>query len=186
MSEIERLHQQRMEREKAKPKNEPDPTEWRPRDNSEWEWVDCNVRAEQMRSQPMRYQSLAQHSPEVIASIEATGRAELIQAMERQGLFPDERGVRVHWAMVVEGNGFRMPDGFVHPEAPVDVHRRGREAWKRCVEMASDSLSKFIFVKRWVPKPRRLEGAEDYPKELPPGSPDARPTRVSDGPMIES
>lgn len=142
-----------------------DPTEWRPRNNSDWERVEANQQAESMRSLPLHYQSLAQHVPEHIAAIEATARAELIRAMDQQGLYPDERGIRVHWQLVVEGYGFRMPEGFIHPEAPDDVKAEGRRAWKRVVEIASDSMVKFMFVQVWRRR-RRLGAGPSQPREI--------------------
>lgn len=161
---------------KPPPKKSEDPTEWRPKDNRDYERVEANVASEQMRSQPLRYQSLADEQPGVIAGIEATAKAELIRRMDYHGLYPDERGIRVHWALVVEGNGFRMPEGFVHPEAPDTVKQEGRTAWKRCVEMASDSLTKFIFVQVWRRK-NRLPSPEEK-RALPPGASTTPPDEV--------
>ena len=170
MSEIERLHQQRLEREKKQPQGERrDPTEWQPRPNPDYERADANLSATEVRSEPLNYQSLAQYQPGVIAGIEARARGDLVRAMDQRGVTVDERGVRVHWRLVVEGYGFKYPEGFVHPEAPDDVKREGREAWKRIVEQASDSLSKFLFVKVWRRKhsslsasaPKAIERGED-------------------------
>lgn len=167
--------------EKAKPgekvKERPDPTEWRPRDNRDWERAQANVSAQHMRSEPLRYQSLAGVAPEDIAGIEATARGDLIRMMERQGLYPDERGIRVQWAMVVDGYGFQMPEGFVHPEAPDEMKREGVAAWKRCVEMASDSMSKFIYAMVWRRRQKVLESTK--PIALP-GKDDASFTPVDE------
>lgn len=152
--------------ERAKSKRErPDPTEWRPEDNSDWVQVSHNIEAQRMRAEPLTYQSLADKVPGDIAGIEAAARGHLIRAMEQQGLYPDERGIRVHWLLAVEGYGFRQPEGFIHPEAPDEVKREGRIAWKRCVEMASDSMSKFIFCMVWRRRPGAIEKTE--PKALP-------------------
>lgn len=152
-----------------------DPTEWRPKDNRDYERVDANVTAEQKRSQPLRYQSLADYDPGTIAGIEAAAKAGLIRVMDQHGLYPDERGIWVHWALVVGGNGFRMPEGFIHPEAPDDVKQEGRSAWKRCVEMASDSLTKFIFVQVWRRR-NRLPPPEEK-RALPPATMKIEPYR---------
>lgn len=141
-----------------------DPTEWRPKDNRDYERAEANVSAVSMRSEPLNYQSLADFQPGVLAGIEATARADLIRAMESRGLYPDERGIRVRWQLVVEGHGFRMPEGFVHPEAPDEIKIEGRRAWKRVVEMASDSMTKFIFAVVWRRKVLLLPEA---PKVLP-------------------
>lgn len=178
MSEIERLHQARLAREAA-PGSKPggqtrerrDPTEWRPRGDDSCERVDANQHAIEMRSEHLNYESLAEFNPGVLAGIEANQRAALIRAMEGQGLTVDERAVKVHWRLVVEGYGFPYPEGFVHPDAPDDVKADGREAWSRIVKMAGDSLTKFLFVKVWrrrnalpAPEPRALSGAADTPK----------------------
>lgn len=145
-------------------KAERDPTEWRPRGDTLHERVDQNVAATKMRSEPLNYGSLVEKA-EDLAGIEANARASLIVAMERSGLTPDERGIRSHWQLVVEGYGFAYPEGFVHPEAPDEVKQKGREAWKRVVEIASDSLDKYLFVKVWRRKVlsaatiKALEGA---------------------------
>lgn len=158
MSEIERLHQQRLEREGAQPKGErKDPTEWRPRGSSEQQ-VDANMQAQHVRSEPLNYGSLV-GKEDSIAGIEATARADLIRAMDRRGITVGERGVRSHWQLVVEGYGFPYPEGFVHPEAPDDVQAEGRSAWRRVVEIASDSMEKYLFVKVWRPKHHALPSA---------------------------
>jgi hypothetical protein len=151
MSEIERLHQQRLEREaEAKQRGErKDPTEWRPRGSGERQ-VDANMVAQHVRSEPLNYGSLV-GKEDSIAGIEANARGDLIRAMERQGITVGERGVRSHWQLVVEGYGFPYPEGFVHPEAPDEVKAEGRSAWKRVVEIASDSMQKYLFVKVWRP-----------------------------------
>ena len=155
MSELERLHSQRMAKQAEQaqqPKEHRDPAEWRPKDNRDYERVQANVNATSMRSEPLNYGSLAQHDPAELAGIEAMAKGNLIVAMDRSGLYPDERGIRVRWMLVAEGHGFRMPEGFIHPEAPADVQAEGRTAWKRCVEMASDSYQKFIFAMVWRKK----------------------------------
>jgi hypothetical protein len=83
-------------------------------------------------------------------------------------MHPDERSLRVHWTLEVEGLGFRAPAGFIHPEAPEDIAKRAQAAWKRCVEIATDSMSRVIHVAVWRrrslglhqshPKPRQIEG----------------------------
>lgn len=141
-----------------KPKEErSDPTEWRPKDNSDWQRVSHNVEAQRMRAEPLTYQSLADMPAGTIAGIEANARGDLVRAMEQQGLYPDERGIRVHWLLAVEGYGFRQPEGFIHPEAPDEVKREGRIAWKRCVEIASDSMTKFIFCMVWRKRPSAID-----------------------------
>lgn len=150
-----------------------DPTEWRPRDNSDYEWVDNNLSAEEVRSEPLHYASLAGMDPAVLAGIEANSRGALVQAMDRLGITVDERAVRVHWQLVVEGYGFREPDGFIHPEAPDDVKADGHEAWKRVVQMAADSVHKYLFVNVWrrrrvalPPKPPMLSLGEEMAHAL--------------------
>lgn len=174
MSEIERLHQQRLARtKKAQQDERPDPTEWRPEDNHDYERVEANLSAEHMSSAPMNYRSLADLPPETIAGIEASARADLIRAMDRQGLSPIERGLRTHWQLVVEGYGFRMPEGYVHPEAPDEVKAEGVQRWKRVVEIASDSMAKFMFVVVWRrkfalqrPAPHEIEGPDIVDAEV--------------------
>lgn len=126
----------------------PDPSEWRPEDNRDWTRENIRVVAEKWRSAPLNYGSLAEKTDD-IAGIEATARVELIRAMEQRGLYPDERGIRMFWRLEAEGYGFAFPEGFVHPEAPDDIKRDGIRAWKRCVEMASDSLQKVIHLMVW-------------------------------------
>jgi hypothetical protein len=125
-----------------------DPTEWRPKGSSDTR-VDQNQHAKEVRSEPLNYQSLADFEPGVLAGIEAQARADLIRTMDRLGITVDERAIKVHWRLVVEGYGYPYPDGFVHPDAPDDVQAEGYEAWKRVVKMAADSMTKFVFVKVW-------------------------------------
>lgn len=166
MSEIERTDNGLAKSGQEQPKGErSDPTEWRPKDDSGWQRVSHNVEAQRVRSDPLIYQSLADKTPGDIAGIEAAARGSLIRTMEQHGLYPDERGIRVHWLLAVEGYGFRQPEGFIHPEAPDEVKREGRIAWKRCVEIASDSMTKFIFCMVWRKRPGAIEKTE--PKALP-------------------
>lgn len=136
-----------------------DPTEWRPRGDTTHERVDENQHAVEVRSQPLHYGTLAQFQPGVLDAIEANARGGLVRAMDQQGITVDERAVRVHWQLVVEGYGFPYPEGFVHPEAPDDVQAEGRAAWRRVVGFAADSMSKYLFVKVWrrraLPSPSR-------------------------------
>jgi hypothetical protein len=143
-----------------------DPTEWSD-GTRDWERVDHNVEATAMRSEPLNYGTLVGDNEVVsevggkILGIEANARAQLVAMMERHGITPDERGIRTHWQLVTEGYGFKMPEGFVHPEAPPEVKQQGREAWKRVVEIASDSVSKFLFVKVWRRKQQRIRPPEE-------------------------
>jgi hypothetical protein len=150
MGEIERREETSPARQRPTPKAAPkDPTEWRPRPDPDYERVENNLAATNMRSEPLHYQSLADLAPGVIAGIEANARAGLVRTMDQHGVTVDERAVRVHWQLVVEGYGFKMPEGFVHPEAPDEVKQEGRAAWKRSVEMAADSMMKAMFVLVW-------------------------------------
>ena len=151
MSELERLHQARMARQAemaAKPKKHRDPTKWHPKGTSD-NRVQREVHAEQMRSRPLNFGTLTNLLAGGIEGIEATAKRDLVAAMDRADLTPDERGIRVHWQLVVEGYGWKMPEGYVHPEADDDLKAEGRSAWKRCVEMASDSLAKSMWVALW-------------------------------------
>lgn len=160
MSEIERLHQQRLAREaEGQQQGErKDPTEWQPPGDRTHHQVDANMEAQHVRSEPLNYGTLT--DPKIdIAAVEALARGDLIRAMESRGITVGERGVRVHWQLVVEGYGFRYPEGFIHPDAPDDVKAEGRRAWKRVVEIASDSMERFLFVKVWREKRAALPPA---------------------------
>lgn len=136
-----------------------DPTEWQPRGDTLHQRMDANQHAVEVRSEPLHYGTLARFEPGVIEGIEANARGGLVRAMDAQGITVDERAVRVHWQLVVEGYGFPYPEGFVHPEAPEDVQAEGRAAWRRVVGFAADSMEKFLFVKVWrrraLPPPSR-------------------------------
>lgn len=159
-SEVEKVHLPEVT-EKVEPRKnfDEDPTEWRPKDNSAYEEDQVVVRPQEMRSEPLNYESLAVFTPEAIRAIEQTALADLRRAMNTMRMHPDERSLRVHWRLEVEGKGFRAPWGFIHPEAPEDIQRKSQAAWKRCVEIATDSLSPMIFVRVWR-KRNRLPPAE--------------------------
>lgn len=153
--------------EPYRPKGEhKDPTEWRPRDNSAWEHVEDTVTGKRITSMPLQYEQISQMEPGAIAAIEANARGQLISQMQRDGFEVDERGVRIRWAVVAEGYGFSMPDGFVHPEAPQEMFQEGRAAWKRAVETATSSINRMFYVRVWR---RRSIALPPKTRELPSG-----------------
>lgn len=136
-----------------------EPAEWKP-DRGEYEEREARVVAEHMRSVPLNYQSLAAFRPGVLEGIEANARVDLIRAMDQQGLSPDERSIKVHWQLVMEGYGFRMPEGFIHPEAPPEEQTEGRNRWRRACDGAASSLYKAIHCMVWVRKARPTKEIE--------------------------
>lgn len=141
----------------------PDPTEWRPRYNSGWERVNANAEPRK-GEEVLRYVSLAGKTPEEVAAIEATAMANVRQKANAIGLSPDERSLRGEWQFHATVYAYPMPEGFVHPEAPADVKREGREAWSRAVQGASDGLLKTIFTVVWR---RRAKAIERGTPQLP-------------------
>lgn len=149
-----------------RPKPPPrDPTDWRPKDNSDYEEHQITVEPRRWSADPLNYGSLAealaaQDANAALEGIEARALADLRQAMNQYRYHPDEKSLRVKWTLTVEGLGWKAPDGFIHPEAPPDIQRESQAAWKRVVEIATDSLSRTIFVRVWRRKQRALPGVE--------------------------
>lgn len=184
MSEIEKRQVEtpvkRTEPKRSEQKREPDdPTEWHPQGDRDYQRVEANQIAVHARSVPLNYGSLADFEPGVIAGIEARARGDLIRTMEQQGVTVDERAVRPHWQLVVEGYGFPYPEGFVHPEAPDEVKAEGKKAWKRAVEIAADSVAKGMFVQVW--RRRRGQLPSEQPKQIEGGTGDIEVVKKPDG-----
>jgi hypothetical protein len=145
VSEVER-------RGKADPKT---PT-WKP-NTRDYQEVEVAVRADHIRSQPLNYGSLEGLTQDQVMMIERNAARDLRRMFDQQGLTLDERTLRPHWQLVVEGYGFKMPEGYIHPEAPQEAAQEAREGWLRAVNGAADSVLKKIYLTVW----RR--------KALPPG-----------------
>lgn len=121
---------------------------WRP-NRRDFEEVDTVVKAQHIRSTPLQYGSLADMSPDQIDGIERTAMVGIRKTFDQQGLTLDERTLRAHWAFVVEGYGFPMPEGYIHPEAPPETAQEAREGWARSVQGAANSVLKQIFCTVW-------------------------------------
>lgn len=134
-----------------------DPTTWHPPGDRDYEHVEVRVSPDRVATAPLNYHSLADFDRGVLGGIELQARADLLQTMAQAGLQPDERSIRVHWTLQVEGLAWKAPEGFVHPDASDEMKREGREAWKRAIEMAHDSMGNLLFVKAW--RRRRVLGA---------------------------
>lgn len=142
------------------------PPPWKP-NRKDFEEVPYVAKAQHIRSSPLQYGSLARMTSEQIDGIERTAMVGIRKAFDQQGLTLDETTLRAHWAFVVEGYGFPMPEGYIHPEAPPEEAQKAREGWARSVQGAADSVLKQIFLTVWrrkaLPPPAQPKSLRSRP-----------------------